>query len=81
MKKIIETLFWITLGAFLALGLTVVVGQLVGVVAVSPGWVSGASKLFSDTAFTLSTLCAVFAFALQYFKTSDADEAGDAEQG
>ncbi|GAA4863306.1 hypothetical protein [Saccharopolyspora cebuensis] len=66
MKKLVETVFWIFLVAFLALGALIVFGQLLGVVLVNPVIVSGAAALFNWSAFTSATICALAAFVLQY---------------
>lgn len=80
MKKFLEIGFWVTLVAFLALGAAVVFGQLIGVFALSPALVVGSSEVLSAWAFSLSTACAVFAFALQYFvKKPAGDDEGETE--
>ncbi|KAA5835196.1 hypothetical protein ABT337_08080 [Saccharopolyspora hirsuta] len=66
MKKALEFVFWIALAAFLALGALIVFGQLLGVVLLSPGLVSGAASALNWSAFSAATVCALAAFALQY---------------
>ncbi|MER7015412.1 hypothetical protein ABT324_28605 [Saccharopolyspora sp. NPDC000359] len=67
MKKALELVFWTALAAFLALGALIVLGQLLGVVLLSPWLVSGAAAALNWSAFSAATLCALAAFALQYF--------------
>lgn len=74
MKKAIEFVFWIALVAFLALGALIVFGQLLGVIVLSPGLVDGASAALNWSAFSSATVCALAAFALQYFPKADAEQ-------
>lgn len=67
MKKALEFVFWLALVAFLVLGALVVLGQLLGVLSLSPGLVNGAASALNWSAFSSATLCALAAFALQYF--------------
>lgn len=66
MQRILDTLFWITLCAFLVLGTLIVLGQLVGVIGVSPTLVEKSAAWLNWPAFTAATLCALVAFVRQY---------------
>ncbi|MDA3627082.1 hypothetical protein OU415_16680 [Saccharopolyspora sp. WRP15-2] len=80
MKKALEFIFWIALVAFLALGSLIVLGQLLGVVALSPGLVEGAASTLNWSAFSSATACALAAFALQYFPKEKSTDGPGAEQ-
>lgn len=66
MKRILDILFWATLCAFLVLGTCIVLGQLVGIILMSPALVEYIPAWLNWPAFTAATMCALVAFIRQY---------------
>lgn len=64
--KIVRTLFYIFLTAFLVGGVAIVSLQALGVLFLSNALVTGATEAIAPYAFWACTLCAVCAFILTY---------------
>ena len=65
-------LFRVSLCASLILGALLTLGQLAGVIAMQPDWITGSERLFFKPAMVAAAMFGVLAFLGSYFRPDEA---------
>lgn len=70
--RALQTLFRLSLCASLLLGVLLTLGQLAGVVALRPDWVTGSQAIFFKPAMVAAATFGILAFVAAYFRPDEA---------
>ena len=68
---VIEAFFRLSLCATLLLGALLTIGQLAGILALRPEWVTGSHEIFFKPAMAAAATFGLFAFVASYFQPDE----------
>ncbi|GAF11674.1 LOW QUALITY PROTEIN: hypothetical protein JCM19046_2634 [Bacillus sp. JCM 19046] len=71
MRKIVMTVFIGAVCLFTLLGTVLVIGQLIGLVTLQGGWVSGLNENVAKVVYFMTSIAAFAGYLLSYFKKKE----------